>query len=359
MSIRFVFFPMILTFSKYAPSSRISEPRVSCQGMWRWLGEDPRAILCHREVHRGGVNSGLEELSYGEIHNRNPPSTLPYPRMASTSSTSVEGRLRSLQSIARWLLTWWMFTTLHSNSSQIMFFSPGLASKYVPKIISTALNQTIQHVSAASSSCSNIRKRRRGLGQLERQALADCIDLFDSTVSELAGAVHDLSIVHPEQRYRDLQTLLSGAMTNQYMCLDGFAFSKEKDVIRELFEGSVVNISHLVSNSLVMLRKLPGRPSAKADEGEAFPGYGKDGTGDFNTVEEAITASPNNSSTRFVIYVNAGAYFENVEIVRKKTNLILLGDGIGQTLVKAARNVVDSSATFRSATFGESSGFPN
>ncbi|KAI4329794.1 hypothetical protein MLD38_028140 [Melastoma candidum] len=246
---------------------------------------------------------------------------------------------------------------------------PGLASKYVPKIISTALNQTIQHVSAASSSCSNIRKRRRGLGQLERQALADCIDLFDSTVSELAGAVHDLSIVHPEQRYRDLQTLLSGAMTNQYMCLDGFAFSKEKDVIRELFEGSVVNISHLVSNSLVMLRqgKVPvvDRPTRQ----EAPPSHhfstpvnltvAKDGTGDFNTVEEAITASPNNSSTRFVIYVNAGAYFENIEIVRKKTNLILLGDGIGQTLVKAARNVVDSSATFRSATFGESSGFPN
>ncbi|KAI4329791.1 hypothetical protein MLD38_028137 [Melastoma candidum] len=209
-------------------------------------------------------------------------------------------------------------------------------------------------------------------------------------MSELVGAVHDLSIVHPEQRYRDLQTLLSGAMMNQYTCLDGFAFSKEKDVIRELFEGSVVNISHHVSNSLAMLRKLPRRPSAKADEGEAFPGYGKvnggfpswiaphdrkllqatvfstpmnltvakDGTGDFTTVEEAITASPNNSSTRFVIYVKAGAYFENVEIVRKKTDMMLLGDGIGLTLIKAAHNVVDGSTTFRSATFGESSGFP-
>ncbi|KAI4329792.1 hypothetical protein MLD38_028138 [Melastoma candidum] len=83
----------------------------------------------------------------------------------------------------------------------------------------------------------------------------------------------------------------------------------------------------------------------------------KDGTRDFTTVEEAITASPNNSNTRFVIYVKAGAYFENVEIVRKKRNLMLLGDGIGLTLIKAARNVVDGSTTFRSVTFGESSDF--
>ncbi|KAI4326443.1 hypothetical protein MLD38_031758, partial [Melastoma candidum] len=260
---------------------------------------------------------------------------------------------------------------------------PGLMSKSVPEIISTALNQTTLEVSAASSSCSDIKKRRRGLGQLERQALADCVELFDSTMSELAGAVHDLSVNHPEQYYRDLQTLLSGAMTNQYTCLDGFAFSKEKETIRELFEGKVVNISRHVSNSLAMLRKLPGRPSAEVDEGEAFPGYGKveggfpswisshdrkllqaavsrtpinltvakDGTGNFTTVSEAIAAAPKNSATRFVIYVKAGAYFENVEIVRKQTNLMLIGDGIGQTLIKGSRNVVDGYTTFRSATF--------
>lgn len=54
-----------------------------------------------------------------------------------------------------------------------------------------------------------------------------------------------------------------------------------------------------------------------------------------------------------MIYIKSGAYFENVEVVRKKTNLMFLGDGIGKTVVKASRNVVDGWTTFRSATVGE------
>ena len=57
---------------------------------------------------------------------------------------------------------------------------------------------------------------------------------------------------------------------------------------------------------------------------------------------------------RFVIYIKAGAYFENVEVIRKKTNLMFLGDGIGKTVVKASRNVVDGWTTFQSATVGMS-----
>jgi hypothetical protein len=54
-----------------------------------------------------------------------------------------------------------------------------------------------------------------------------------------------------------------------------------------------------------------------------------------------------------VIYIKAGAYFENVEVERKKTKLMFIGDGIGKTVVKASRNVVDKWTTFQSATVGE------
>ena len=54
-----------------------------------------------------------------------------------------------------------------------------------------------------------------------------------------------------------------------------------------------------------------------------------------------------------MIYIKAGAYFENVEVERKKKMLMFVGDGIGKTVVKASRNVVDNSTTFRSATVGE------
>lgn len=54
-----------------------------------------------------------------------------------------------------------------------------------------------------------------------------------------------------------------------------------------------------------------------------------------------------------MIYIKAGAYFENVEVERKKKMLMFIGDGIGKTVVKASRNVVDGWTTFRSATVGK------
>lgn len=78
----------------------------------------------------------------------------------------------------------------------------------------------------------------------------------------------------------------------------------------------------------------------------------KDGSGNFTTIGDAVVAAPNMSKTRFVIYIKAGAYYENVEVYRNKSMLMFVGDGIGKTLVKGNRNVVDGSTTFRSATVG-------
>nr|KYP50987.1 putative pectinesterase/pectinesterase inhibitor 40 [Cajanus cajan] len=168
-------------------------------------------------------------------------------------------------------------------------------------------------------------------------------------------------------------------MTNLYTCLDGFAYSKGN--VRDRIQEGLFQISHHVSNSLAMLKKVPGVSSPN----EAFPEYGeakkgfpswlsrkdrkllqaavnetnfdlvvaKDGTGNFTTIGEALAAAPNSTTTRqyrFVIYIKAGAYFENVEVIRKKTNLMWVGDGIGKTVVKASRNVVDGWTTFQSAT---------
>jgi pectin methylesterase-like acyl-CoA thioesterase len=56
---------------------------------------------------------------------------------------------------------------------------------------------------------------------------------------------------------------------------------------------------------------------------------------------------------RFLIHIKAGTYLENVDVPKKKTNLMLVGDGIGKTVVKASRNVVDGWTTFQSSTFGK------
>ncbi|KAK7356381.1 hypothetical protein VNO80_15652 [Phaseolus coccineus] len=256
---------------------------------------------------------------------------------------------------------------------------PDLTSKSVPQVISSVVNHTMYEVKSSFYNCSSL-KKIRNLNPLDHRALDDCLKLFQDTNLELKTTIDDLSkSTIGSKRHHDLQTLLSGAMTNLYTCLDGFAYSKER--VRDRIEKKLLEISHHMSNSLAMLKKVPGVKTTTS-KSEVFPEYGKmkkgfplwvspkdrkllqasanetkfdlvvakDGTGNFTTIGEALAVAPNSSTTRFVIHIKAGAYFENVEVIRKKTNLMFVGDGIGKTVVKGSRNVVDGWTTFQSAT---------
>jgi pectinesterase len=52
-----------------------------------------------------------------------------------------------------------------------------------------------------------------------------------------------------------------------------------------------------------------------------------------------------------VIYVKAGTYKENVEI--KLKNIMLVGDGIGKTIITGSKSVGGDATTFNSATLGK------
>ena len=80
-----------------------------------------------------------------------------------------------------------------------------------------------------------------------------------------------------------------------------------------------------------------------------------DGFGDYRTIFEAVAAlvKLRNGSKRFVIYVKAGVYRENVEIKRSMQNIMIIGDGKEVPIVIGNKNVQDGSTTFRSATFGK------
>ncbi|KAK4406989.1 putative pectinesterase/pectinesterase inhibitor 39 [Sesamum angolense] len=259
---------------------------------------------------------------------------------------------------------------------------PELRRKTLPEIISGTINVTMKEVRASASNCSSLRRKLvKKLEPLDLQALDDCLELFSDTVGELKRILADLSAgSSADKYYDDLQTLLSGAMTNQDTCLDGFAYSKNNT--RQLIQGRLKRITKHMSNSLAMVKKLKKRSKKKPVHGEEFPEYGQmkdgyptwlkkndrrllqtatnatkydlvvaqDGSGNFTTINEALAAAPNNSDTRFVIYIKGGAYYEYIEVVRKQTMIIFLGDGIGKTLIKGNRSVVDGWTTFRSST---------
>lgn len=205
---------------------------------------------------------------------------------------------------------------------------PDLTSKSLQQIISSAVNYTLKEVKASSSNCTGILGRLKNPEPLQKGALDDCLELFDNTVAELKTAITDLSPKKSvSKHYRDLQTVLSAAITNQYTCLDGFAYAKGN--VRDVIENRLYKISHHVSNSLVMLKKIPGINKSKS---EVYPEYGnmkngfpswvsrkartllqssvnqtkydlvvaKDGTGNFSTISDAVAAAPNSSATRYV-----------------------------------------------------------
>ncbi|XP_062143365.1 pectinesterase-like [Alnus glutinosa] len=260
---------------------------------------------------------------------------------------------------------------------------PDLASKSLPQIISANVNHTMYEVKGSFTNCTRLRKKLiKTLVLFQRRSLDDCLELFDDTIAKLKTTLSDLfpDKLSVSKHYHEGQTLLSAAMTNQYTCLDELVYSKAG--VGDEIKNSLSNISQHLSNSLVMLKKIPAPGVKTSKSSEVFPGYGsmkngfpswvskkdrkllqssvnetkydlvvaEDGTGNFTTIGEAVAAAPNSSTTRFVIYIKAGAYFENVEVVRKKINLMFIGDGIGNTVVKASRNVVDGWTTFQSAT---------
>ncbi|XP_020213112.1 pectinesterase [Cajanus cajan] len=79
-----------------------------------------------------------------------------------------------------------------------------------------------------------------------------------------------------------------------------------------------------------------------------------DGSGNFTTINDAVAAAPNNTGSSdgfFVIQVVAGVYEEYVSIPKNKQYLMMIGDGINQTIITGNRSVLDGWTTFNSATF--------
>uniref|UniRef100_A0A0E0FD75 Pectinesterase n=1 Tax=Oryza meridionalis TaxID=40149 RepID=A0A0E0FD75_9ORYZ len=291
---------------------------------------------------------------------------------------------------------------------------PDLHTKSLPDVICGTVNRTKDAVAATSYNCSHYINNkyltpRDRLAISDCMELLDTtMDELQATTSDLespavAGGNNGSASMAAKRVTMDhVMTELSAAMTNQYTCLDGFDY-KDGERVRHYMESSIHHVSRMVSNSLAMAKKLPGAggggmtPSSSSSPDTAtqsessesettqrqpFMGYGqmangfpkwvrpgdrrllqapassitpdavvaKDGSGGYTTVSAAVAAAPANSNKRYVIHIKAGAYMENVDVGKSKKNLMFIGDGIGKTVIKASRNVVDGSTTFRSAT---------
>ena len=213
-----------------------------------------------------------------------------------------------------------------------------------------------------------------------KAAWADCVELFDDTISKLNRSV---SSTNPES-FEDAQTWLSAAVANHLTCQNGFMELNSSSHFTSL-HSMWGNFSKLLGNSLAINKaasvEVAATLSTKPGGGrrlladKSFPTWvmaadrkllqsstvaadivvAKDGSGNYKTISEAVAASVKlrSGTKRFVIHVKAGLYSENVEITRSMKNLMFIGDGIDSTIVTGSKNVQDGSTTFRSATCGK------
>ncbi|KAI3735159.1 hypothetical protein L6452_14647 [Arctium lappa] len=91
-----------------------------------------------------------------------------------------------------------------------------------------------------------------GMAPIEVAALKDCVELLSDSVYELKRSLEEMN--QPGSKslrlvMSDLQTWVSAAMTNEDTCIEGFANTKMKNVVR----GKIVNVAHLTSNALALI----------------------------------------------------------------------------------------------------------
>ncbi|CAH9118798.1 unnamed protein product [Cuscuta europaea] len=208
-------------------------------------------------------------------------------------------------------------------------------------------------------------------------AVSDCLDLLELSADELSttlSASQQLNYGKKENGTTgnlsvDLRTWLSGAMTNQDTCLDGFEGTN--GFVKNLVSGSLTQLGSSVRQVLDMVRPTPGPKPIGRNLREKLPYWLKhndrkliqvngvvadavvalDGTGNFTSLTSAISAAPEMSNRRYIIYVKRGVYREYVEIGKKKWNIMLIGDGMDVTIFTGNRSFIDGWTTYRSATF--------
>nr|XP_043610483.1 probable pectinesterase/pectinesterase inhibitor 41 [Erigeron canadensis] len=234
-------------------------------------------------------------------------------------------------------------------------------------------------------------------------ALQDCRYLAGVNIDFLTNAfqtVDKTQTAISTMKSEDIQTMLSAILTNTQTCIDGIQATASSWSSKNGFLAPLTNDNKLYSVSLSLFNKgwgvknkkkrsltshkkhlgfkngrLPLKMSEKTkaifetmgrrkllqtDDGgdqvvvSDIVVVSQDGLGNFTTITDAVNFAPNKSEAAdgyFMIYVTAGIYEEYVNIPKNKYYLMIIGDGINQTVITGNRNVVDGSTTFNSATF--------
>ena len=165
----------------------------------------------------------------------------------------------------------------------------------------------------------------------------------------------------------DLQTWLSGAITNLATCNDELVGTNMSTILKDKIIMSLEKVTTLVNDQWAYVQQMSDDTVGhdfqswfdshdwklmQADAISANITVASDGSEDFTSIMEAVKAAPNNSLARFVIYIKKAIYKEYVSIPQNKWNIMMVGDGMNQTIISSSHSSTTGYGTYGSATFG-------
>lgn len=224
-----------------------------------------------------------------------------------------------------------------------------------------------------------------------REVFTDCLEQVNASLFR----VSDVRVQSLKSEIGDIQQYMAAALTYQDTCLTGvqdFGIWNASDAINGA-HGKYTTM--LLSNSLSLVNSL----SRVTDFGQLFPRHSRrlleapafhemeedssvgvefprwlssegrrllqaaskptpnavvalDGSGQYTSIQKGVDAAPSGGA-RWVIYVKKGIYSEYVSVPKGKKNLMMYGDGPGNTVITGKKSVAGTgTTTFLSATFG-------
>ncbi|XP_030474463.2 putative pectinesterase/pectinesterase inhibitor 22 [Syzygium oleosum] len=244
-------------------------------------------------------------------------------------------------------------------------------------VLSAALQATLNEARAAIESISKF--TALSLSYREQVAIGDCKELLDFSISEIAWSMGEMKKIEAGSKNShyggNLKAWLSAALSNQDTCLEGFEGTDGR--MENFIRGSLKQVTQLIGNVLTMYSELNSLPSPSprtnsSDGTSEYPTWmtegdqellkaspvgmhvdavvASDGSGHYRTITEAILEAPSYSNRRYIIYIKKGVYRENIDLKKKKTSIMFVGDGIGATVVTGNRHFMQGWTTFRTAT---------
>ncbi|XP_004495691.1 pectinesterase-like [Cicer arietinum] len=215
-----------------------------------------------------------------------------------------------------------------------------------------------------------------------KDALDTCKQLMDLSIGEFTRSLDGFSqfdLQDMDKILMNLKVWLNGAVTYMDTCVDGFdnTTTEAGAKMKELLTSSM----HMGSNALAIISdfadtladwnatKVFGRRLLHDSETPSWVDHRQlidtktntfrhkpnvtvalDGTGDFKTINEALAKVPEKTKKPFIIYIKEGVYSEYVEVTKRMTHVVFVGDGGKKSVITGNKNFIDGVNTYRTAS---------